>query len=785
MADRVVVDDPNEVNDLATAQALDEAERLAENQAIQDEMRDRARQLILDCAQQSEFWNLANLDGKWREAEQLASLRSLSTPAQEMNVHLCGAFRACEDFVTRMDETVFGNRDDFLDAEVEDTDDLERKEAIVALVKEAILVDAEFPAIGPEMFRDAADYGVCYGKVWWDRNTKHSITREVRAVEIEDELTGKRSTQYIFSEPEDVALAVDKLRVELIHPRQFLRPPTASTLPKASWCGDWSFAPLSEIQGRIERDEYAGADLEDAMEWLTSQKEAKGSAGSGATTRALTTVMGQGSDLRGESAQQAQNDPDIAVLEWWGNFDIKSNDHPVPCVITALVATDKGQPMLANDSSVFIVRVERNPYFHQLKPYLSFTPRKRRGSLDGISISEVAGKHSFYEDEAGALGLTGMYGETIPALKVGDGAEIGDDELTGMIHGRNLRVADITQLEYLTPPSRSQNAFAIAEFFERKSAQNVGLSEVNSAPRVAAAGIMEATQQEDLKLLTYLKNFEDCWMRPLAQMGYALLAQFMTAERNIKMLGVKEGHLVPDIRTIKPTDLTVGIRFEPMLTRKLKERIFETQFLMNWWDRMEASNMGHEAAGRGPLFDSALAATKIMSGALGWTDAKKIVLTLNDPSKLRTAEEENRMIAMGERPGVQRGENYMMHLRGHMRHAESAAGQEMHPEDHQYLVDHIWDTQEEIYRLMESQMPGAGDIVKQMVMQEMGDNQPSRPGRQGDQEAQGGQKGKGPPGQGGGRGTASAASGNSGGPKLRRPDGVGASSRSAGQARNS
>lgn len=144
-----------------------------------------------------------------------------------------------------------------------------------------------------------------------------------------------------------------------------------------------------------------------------------------------------------------------------------------------------------------------------------------------------------------------------------------------------------------------------------------------------------------------------------------------------------------------------------------------------------------------------------------------MVLSASDPSKMKTAEEEYRMFAMGERPGVQDRENLMLHVRAHARQIERAQAEGWRAEDIQALIDHFHDTSERLYAQIERATPDAAMIMEQLLAQ-MG-FQPgglpasSRPGQ--------GQRG-GP--QGGGRGYASPQSPMGGGPLLRRPDGVGA-----------
>lgn len=758
------MDDPRETNDLATAQAFDEAGDIADAAKITEAMKMRARELVMECVRQSWDWDQTYNWARWENADELASLRSLSPAAQEMDVHLCGAYRAVEDFASRMQETVFGGNDDFLNGEMEDEGDEDKANALVALVKEMILQEARLAEYGLEIFRDAADYGVTYAKFIVDRKVIHAMDHEVKMEEVEGP-DGNPVTRYTFSEAKAVELAQDHFKIIPIHPRDVIRPPAAGSVEEAEWFGDWSPVTLSEVRSRIARGIYQGTDAEEAEEWLEQEQE-KMPARSGMPA-ALDANVNEKGMVRGMARQNSPANPDIIEIEWWGNFDIESNGKEVPCVIRMLVKTDRNKPALTLPEECLVVNVSRNPYYHQRKPYGSFTPNKRRNSMDGLSISEVASRHSKFEDAAAALAMAAMTNEVSPPLEVGDRAEISDEEISGPLFGRNLRVRELGNLQFLQTQGRSQQAFAMAEYMERKSAENIGLTEVNAAPRVAAAGIMEATQREDLRLLAYLTSFEDHYLRPCAEMGYACARQYKRKEVVVKTLGTNaNGHLIYGPASIRPTDLVTEIRFEPVLTRKLKQKIYEVQFLMNWWDRMFAANMAGEQMGKGPMFDLPFAARRVMATGLGWLDSAKIVMDAQDPAKLKTAEEEYRMFAMGERPGIQDRENSMLHLRAHARQIQRAEAEGWRPENMQALIDHYHDTAERMYAQIERATPDAGQIMEQLLAQMgMGEQpQSSRPGM--------GQRNKPQGPQAGGQGYASPDSGMKDGPLLRRPMGV-------------
>ena len=155
----------------------------------------------------------------------------------------------------------------------------------------------------------------------------------------------------------------------------------------------------------------------------------------------------------------------------------------------------------------------------------------------------------------------------------------------------------------------------------------------------------------------------------------------------------------------------VGMRFQPTVGLKLAQRAFQSQVLVNWWDRAVQSNMLRAQMQQPPLFNLDEMAGRIFTDVFGITDIQNLVFKEADPEQLRSAHEEHRLIALGEKVTVQRNEKTYLHLDAHLDFLESGGADSWAPSRQQALRDHIRDTIYAFYRQIEQSQPGTGEVV--------------------------------------------------------------------------
>jgi hypothetical protein len=748
---QIVTDGSQDSYDLETAKQFDEAFALSDNRASNEELAERASRVVRGCLSQAENDVRKHRD-RWYAMDRLWRHESLSDRAEEYAVHMGGPFKAGEEYAVKMKSSVFGQRG-FIDGEVENVEDEEKSALSIALIEEQIKTEARMPQNALAHFREAAIFGNRFGKVIPKKEVHVSLTREVTGVTMPD-----GSTRYVFEKPEEERLASNKLSILPVSVFDFRIPETADSIEDAGWCGDYSFPSRRDIDELVERGDYDSARVKELFDLVDKDKEAKlDSTPSGFDADSVFRSTQGGKDLLGAKKDKGPHIDQIARFEWWGDFDIEGTGEELPCVITILLPASQNQPVFSEAVGGTVVRVTRNPYLHQKKPYLNHPVIKREGELYSPSILEIAGKHSHFEDELAALGLMQGYLEASPVMEVGEASGVDEQDLDGPLSGKVLFTEQPGQVGFITPPVRSGNAVQLAEYFSKKATDVVGMGRPDNAPRTAAAGILTEAQEMDQRLVGYIDAYENHWLVPLAEFAHAYNKQYMTSEKKVKTLGVK-GMRANDIRTVRPTDVSIDLRFEPVVGRKLVQKAFQVQGLQNWFDRAMQMNMVAKQSGEPPMFNLFEFASRIFKDGFGFTDISSLMTAPQDPENMRTIEEEHKAFSMGERPAVQKGEKTWMHVQGHIAFLRSGQAAQWRQEDKQAFIDHVFDTIKQFEKEVAQAVPDTAQIVGQLFEQLGGFGEPTTPGGMSQNQ-----------GQQGGRGVAMPSQ-NVGSPNFRRPN---------------
>lgn len=746
--DIIVTDGAEDAYDLETAKQFDKAFALSDNRASDEELAKKARRTVRGCLAQAEN-DVKGHRTRWYAMDRLWRHESLSDRADELAVHMGGPFKAGEEYAIKMKSSVFGQRG-FIDGEVENVEDEERSHLAVSLIEEQLKTEAMLPQRALSHFREAAIFGNRFGKVIPQKKVQVSLSREVTGVTLPD-----GSTRYIFEKPKEQRLATNKLTILPVSVFDFRIPETADTIEDAGWCGDYSFPTRDEIYGLVERGDYDKAQVDVLFEKIDRDKKSalESTPNEFDADSVFRSTLG-GKELLGAKKNKGPHITQVARFEWWGDFDIEGDGESLPCVITILLPAHQNQPIFSETVGGEVVRLTRNPYLHQKKPYINHPVIKRDGEIYSPSILEIAGKHSHFEDELAALGLLQGYLEASPVLEVGEAAGVDELDLDGPLPGKVLFTEQAGQIGFITPPVRSGNAVQLAEYFSKKATDVVGMGRPQNEPRTAAAGILTEAQEMDQRLVGYIDSYENHWLVPLAEFAHSYNQQYMTAEKKVKTLGMK-GMRANDIRTVRPTDVAVDLRFEPVVGRKLVQKAFQVQGLQNWFDRAMQMNMVAKQSGEPPMFNLFEFASRIFKDGFGFTDISNLMTAPQDPENMRTIEEEHKAFGMGERPSVQKGEKTWMHVQGHIAFLRSGAVASWRQEDKQAFIDHIFDTIKQFEREVAQAVPDTGQIVSDLFNQLGAFGEPTTPGAMN--------------GQAGGRGAAQPSQ-DIGSPNFRRPN---------------
>lgn len=767
---REVVDEASTVSDLETAQEYDVAQKLTENRAGNEKLAERAAKMVYDCLAGAES-SVRSRQGRWRDAERLNRLQSLSENADEFDVHLGRPLKDLEEWSGKMDQAVFGSRNALVGGSVEDEGDRKKAELAMALIEDQVLNEAHLAKRSLENFRATGMYGTRFAKVVPRKDRIFSFRQGKKMVELPDS-SGKR---LVFDEPKEIEQAIDKLEVTPVSVYDFRCPDNADDIESASWCGDYSYPTNADVLAAVERGEYDEAAVNKAMDWLSNQKPDERAPVGGSTPgfRVGRTESGVLSVDRA-SPEDSPNIEEFCAFEWYGLFDIDEDGIPKPCLVTILLPAHDNRPHFGTVGAMtsWVVRLQRNPFFHQKKPYVFHPVRKEHGTVYSMSIMDLSARQSRYEDEMWTLGLTGAMLESSPPLEIGEAADITADELDGFLPGKRIPVEQTGSIKSIDLGRGSGVAAQWATVMEQKGTDLVGLGGREAAPRVAAAGILDQASKEDLRTLMYVNSYEQYFLMPLFEFAHAYNKQYMTEERAVRTLGVR-GSKARTIETINPEEVSVDIQFEPMVGRKLKQKVFQAQHLLNHRDRLMMTNQMNAQMGQPQYADLAEVDRRILQDGMGIMDVESIILPGHDPQSVFTAHEEHRLFAQGQRPGVNKAENKMMHFMAHSRFLSEGRAEGWTPEDRQALIDHTYDTLDDLYRELETSMPDVATMVSMQLEQSMQGLEATNPGQgdfynrlgQSQQQMQGMVQGMA---QSGGRGAASPTQ-SQGSPLFRGP----------------
>ncbi len=698
-----VIDRDEKVHDLETAQAFDLAEELDKNHAEDPVVAERAKRVVLDCIARVESGHQTRI-ARWRRMNDLWWQHSVSKRASEMGVHMGGPFRAIEEYAIKMKSAIFGQTG-FISGTSERYEDGEKGKLTALMIEDQMRNEAKLPQTALEDFRTTAIYGVRIGKVVARKRAETILKRELEVKEL-----GDGDTEYIFGKVEEEEIGWTENLIVDVPPEDFRIEPTSDSVKDAGWCGDYSYPTTMEIDERIARNEYLEAPIHEFFErWKKSHSDKQVHKSS--PHRSIQGHLG----TVGNEPDAGPHIEQFCCFEWWGDFDLRGNGKPVPCVITILVPASQDTPTFKPLPDGAVVQIRRNPYHHGQKPYVAHPLFKRRRHFWSMSMAELVGKHSSYSDDLHCLALLAGEWEASPMWEVADAAEIGEHTMDGFLPGKNIPVAEGGHISPLAPPVRSGAAVQLAEYFSRASNDVAGMGMTNAAPRVAAAGLVRDAQEVDERLKALIDAYENCFLVEAAELFHGLNQQYMTRERKVKTLGV-QGLSAPDMTTVTPADIRIGMRFEPTVGRKLAEKAFQNQAMINWWDRSVQDTMMRMQTGQPPLFNLEEMAKRIFRDVFGITDWERLVHENVEGVMLRATDEEHRLFALGEVPSVQKGEKTWVHLYAHLKFLQEGGADDWEAARRQALIDHITETLTVYHREVEAMQPGTGEMLAAMFM---------------------------------------------------------------------
>lgn len=351
----------------------------------------------------------------------------------------------------------------------------------------------------------------------------------------------------------------------------------------------------------------------------------------------------------------------VLVSEAWADFDIVPGER-VPCIIT-----------IGNYNTV--IRVQRNPFWHQLKPYLMGRYRKGpAGEAYGHSLPEIMRSLQYMMTDIGNQTMDSLTYSLNPIALI-DPGYAGDVNSFKMQPGARW-FASPQGVDFKTFPDISVAGFQgmqqvramIQQFSDNAPSVAPQLSgKVRSATQASAVQNEISQNQRNMILSDELEV-----MGPLCFMTHELLKQFMPEEYQIATQGPEKGQWIT--KTVNPETLQKDALFVWRGSEVAQASALRTQQLIS------AYNMAIQASQLSPGEIDLTAFFKIIMDE-GF-ELKDLNIFIKDREKKTVDPDiENMSLCEGEDCPVNPGDDYQKHMTSHKdsyNNCDSDLGKLMH-----------------------------------------------------------------------------------------------------------
>lgn len=376
------------------------------------------------------------------------------------------------------------------------------------------------------------------------------------------------------------------------------------------------------------------------------------------------------------------------LLEAWCNFDLDGDGIEEECLITVL-------------DREYIVRCEINPYDIQEKPYLWVAWEGIEGTSLGTGVPQLAEKSQIALND-----FTNQIMDNITAILdcmkvVDDLAEISDSQLKSRPNGIIRSKAGVDAVRFL-PPSLTANeglkAVAMAkEDIRSGTGATMSLQGLPARYGTTASEYQQQGTASARDVFAKVREIEDRIIKEFLRKAYCYDLQFMAREDFIRILGEKAAPLIGTIDD--PLLVKEAIRgdydFVPLGATQLENKVIKAQQILNFLNITVKLPPG--IVNLPVLVREAWKFT-------GGSNAVDIILPQPD-SVLMAPQDENILMAQGERPQAKPMENHMAHL---STHSQAVLTPEQEPIRQQHMGEH-----QMMANQMNQSMQGQGGLPPQ------------------------------------------------------------------------
>lgn len=628
------------------------------NYASNSSVADRAYSMV------TEYIHSARTARKNKESEWLEDLRLWACQNSDAQMYIGRSNLIVPELHNQVESTVgqfqsgLFPTDDYIGIiPLKDTKEEEAKD-----IKEAVFHELDhkndLPSLSERFQRQKALFGTAFFKPVYEKRMKSVVIKNEKGY---DEI--RRVPQFE---------GVKVYCMDTFH--TYVYPETANSIEEALCVFDESFVPLRVLQ---DDEEYVGTeDLHEIHQDFADYGW-------------VDTVRMSIANL---ASSNAYRNKAVLLTEVWCDFDIVEGEF-VPCVIT-----------LANYSK--IIRVKRNLFWHQSKPYLMGRYIKGpAGEVYGHSLAERLRSLQYMITDLGNQTMDSLT-YTLNPIALIDPGFAGDVNSFKMQPGARW-FASPQGVSFQTFPDISQSGFMGMQQVRQMIQQFSDLAPATAPQltgKVRSATQAAAVQNEiSQNLKNMIRSDESDVFSPLCAYTHWLLKQFQSEEYQITTQGPEKGQWIT--KTVNPLVLHKSAEFVWRGSEVAQKTAIRSQQLLS------AYNMAMQTAQVMPdVIDLPELYKRVMLDAFDLKDLN--VFKADKEKKTVDPKIENMSLSNGEETPVNPGDDYAEHMAEHRDGFEKAETTESrlaylkHMEDHdlQYKAKQAIKAQQAQIQAMQMQL---------------------------------------------------------------------------------
>lgn len=433
---------------------------------------------------------------------------------------------------------------------------------IVYMLLNAQHRDMDLEGVFGPFVRDQCIYGTAIFYLKWDRRL-----RRVRSPKVVDRyLSGGEETVVLSGEYEE-AVAFDGPRIKQVNIHDYICHPYFTDPQEAPFVGHRWRVGFQELVSQVRSGYYH---FDDFQEFVESSPGWPNVVSLGAVG---SSVVWEDSGLLAELSSDRTGQRPYVVQEYWGPFEIEEGELPVECVITMIDGRE-------------VVRIEENPYWHGMRPFLVGRHIKLSDEHFGKGMIEPIVGISMEMDDLRASAMESAHFSTAPMLIYSGQSGLGRGTIK-LSPGQGVCLDDPNSAKFAPYPDMGTAARLWEQELKGDAYSVTGATPMltgvsDTGRRTTATDVSTKQQNANMRLWEPIRNIVSDVLSPMLYMQTRLNWQFFRKERAVRRFGVEAARRYPEFSTIRPEDV-VGhdCSFDILVANEVSQIGVRTQQMIN------------------------------------------------------------------------------------------------------------------------------------------------------------------------------------------------------------